>query len=280
MKHSQKKSSNKFEPTLYIFLSVDIIESTNIKYSDQGVKKWLPLFNDFYDNFPLIFNIKLQDNKKQELVKGYKCNYINIGLWKSLGDELLFSKELEHSKDMVHILFSFIETIEAYIKIYKDKRGEDIHLKGTAWLAGFPVMNTIIESQKKIDYIGPSIDLGFRLSKFANRHRFIISCDIAYILSLWTINEFDFYYLGEQKLRGVLKGELYPIFYLRSSTGPPKPKDNDLLQKLESSNVQTYCEEYINSSDFLILPFIEGDDTINKKPENYDKRLKEIIALL
>ena len=69
-----------------------------------------------------------------------------------------------------------------------------LRVKGTAWVAGFPVRNIELYIPKNMhknkaepecvrDFLGPSIDLGFRLSKKASEARLILSPSLAYLIA-------------------------------------------------------------------------------------------------
>lgn len=139
-------------------------------------------------------------------------------------------------------------------------------MKSTCWTAGFPFRNREVvldpninlragrvenyyresgkllnqhyrnpaKSKLAIDYIGPSIDTGFRLSGYATGRKMITSVDVAYLISMTQvdgeIHRLDFFYDGSVSLKGLLGGSNYPIFWLDMSTTDSLAKKEDKLK--------------------------------------------------
>jgi hypothetical protein len=150
------------------------------------------------------------------------------------------------------------------------------------WLAGFPINNRIVEiqpigmesSESIIDFIGPSIDCGFRLSKWASPRRLVIGLDLLwmFVAAQQKCNEvkdygwITFRYLGERELKGVFSGKPYPIFWcdLHSSETEEEDKWNQLPPVCTNSAIISFCEKINNKTidcDF-IKPFIVKDPSM------------------
>lgn len=271
------------EPKLILFLSVDVVGST--AYKNRHVEKdriqpWLPLFKDFYRDFPLSFNDVCNEEKKvSDFSNVIRENDIYPAIWKSLGDELIFYIKLDHYKKAEFYVLCFKKTIERYSKIIKKKELEDLGLKATAWLAGFPVINAEIEIDSEkgvVDFIGPLIDIGFRLSKFASEQKFVISVDLVLMLSYQTPGDYRIYYDGMVQLKGVLDNKFYPIIWLDMFNDNNRI-DSGIKLKCEKEELQKFCKQYIKETGRpIIKPFIEHDEIFHEKPENYDKDLEEL----
>lgn len=143
------------------------------------------------------------------------------------------------------------------------------------------------KSRLAIDYIGPSIDTGFRLSGYASGRKFICSVDVAYLISMTQVDgevdRIDFYYDGSASLKGVLGGSNYPIFWVDMSSGESLARKEDKLKTQSacaSQDVKEYCEAfYIEHRQFTFRPFIEGDigQTLAKKPPWYEEYHRTLV---
>jgi hypothetical protein len=276
----------KSKPKLFLFLSIDVINSTALKVDDfdeslkarnvraqvySQIKKrieWMLKFKDLYDDFLSIFT---QYCSKSSLEKPK--------LWKALGDELVFCFKIEKSDDVPNLIYCFRSAINEYEKPAKN----GLKFKATAWVAGTPFLNMVIDSSSggADDYIGPLIDIGFRLKEYANDIKFVVSADLAYIL-LKTRPKFHIYYDGDVKLKGVFNNKIpYPIYWLNKNA-----KNNTLKAKLierkspNSKKTLQLIREFIKSQNIIFFPFIEKDKILNNKPKYYDGFCKIITRNL
>jgi hypothetical protein len=151
-----------------IFFSVDLIGSTEKKFKqlDNLDSSWITELSEFIDDFPSTLD--------ESFIR-----------WKTLGDEILFYKEVHSSTD---ILLAANKATYAINKFNRERADEKMKCKGTIWGAGFPVTNRAIYEKldkepphcpPKIDFVGPSIDLGFRLSKFSTQMKMVVSFRLA-----------------------------------------------------------------------------------------------------
>jgi hypothetical protein len=99
-----------------------------------------------------------------------------------------------------------------------------LRLKGSAWLAKFPSPNIEVEVPElakdgrttPTDFIGPDIDLGFRLGKFAHPSTVCVSLDLLDVVLRAANRELlDCYLAGREELKGVLFGRPYPVVWAR-----------------------------------------------------------------
>jgi hypothetical protein len=114
-----------------------------------------------------------------------------------LGDELIFAKKLTSGIEAFVAVCAAKQAITDYSKKLREhqrnrrKDGEQYafptQLKGTMWHAGFPIKNMKVvkdeQPQVPIDYIGPSIDLGFRLAKLSTPWHMAISAPLAWMVA-------------------------------------------------------------------------------------------------
>lgn len=165
-----------------IFVSVDLIGSTEYKQREyfQGIE-WTSAFLDFYDRAPKLLRDCYDSIQAFPIEAGITERLTPI---KYIGDEILFSARLDfHGQILDHVQalrkFSYnMNESEAKAKL---------PCKITIWGASFPVLNrkipVVIASNTIDDYIGRSIDIGFRLTSFSTRRKMAISLGIAVLVS-------------------------------------------------------------------------------------------------
>lgn len=189
---------------LRLFLSVDIVNSTALKQEfREKDDSWLSIARSFYTAFPTFVASALDALPAVDAAS-------KPILWKAIGDELVFVSEIERM-DAIPTLLRALRT--AVNRWNREKEGAGVLVKGGAWLAGFPVMNSIIPGEVKgrHDYIGSSIDTGFRLCRFASPRHLVIGIEVAYVVAQLAdplVNELHFE--GRQEIRGGSEGPALP----------------------------------------------------------------------
>lgn len=175
-------------PRLYVFFSFDLVNSTAYKVVKK--EKWPVVFAHFY----------------QVLKKEMKQGFPDVKVWKYIGDEILFFKELDTRASLFEIIPTASEVLANTLKHLDSLFQEDfkgLSLKGAIWCAPVTVMrgeelkNLQKEKAQNIenialdllydehtlrDFIGPDIDIGFRISNYVEKEKLVISCDFAYLL--------------------------------------------------------------------------------------------------
>lgn len=215
-----------------LFLSVDIAGSTKFKASRPSIKiddsateifspeaSWVQVFENFFSDFPNRFNNNLlkELSNKTHFTKGLENH---LRLWKMLGDELIFVVPIKTEADAGYTLIAFEQTITDYQKTIKSKHPE-LKLKGVAWTAGFPIRNRRVSVRQADggqvdDYIGPDMDIGFRLGKLARPGPIIASMDLIDILigRSYRLIPFNCVFVGWETLKGVFADKPYPVHWL------------------------------------------------------------------
>ncbi len=208
------------EPGVYLFFSFDLVNSTQFKASHPN--DWPVVVTRFYE---LIVN-ELTTRASSAIV------------WKFVGDEVLFFKQIRQRKDL-HIalpaaLDALLATMDVLHKNFPLSR-ELLAIKGTVWVAeARPVepsaagsiksrsRNIIVEparspNEMRRDFLGPEIDAGFRISKFALRRRLVVSAELACLLyrerASYAAVEKQLKIVSFQTLKGVWAGRHYPIVW-------------------------------------------------------------------
>jgi hypothetical protein len=270
---------------LILFLSVDVVNSTAYKHDNttDQVQPWLPFFVQFFNQFRGYFerHIRSESQLGQDPFRFFRGQKVDIPrLWKMIGDEQVFTVKLTHYKQALLYVDAFRDAVREYEKEIDDKF--DLSLKATAWVAGFPVGNAKIvikeDEGKRVDYIGPLIDIGFRLAKFASPKKFVVSVDLALLL-MHDNSQLRFHYDGKVPLKGVLGDQGYPVIWVAI-----KEDNEDLEQRLfkktDESELQSFCGRYIEDTGRpMMRPFIDGDGIFNEVPDYYEEEYQQIAEL-
>lgn len=313
---------------LRLFLSADIIGSTALKQTPRNPLQvtnveWFPILQGFYIEAQLAFlgawERGLPENAKEKALHwGPKPEF-----WKVIGDEIVFTKELTDSHQLTKVLACWVSALD-YVRKYIRERDPRLDVKCTAWTAGFPLVNKEValpraldhdrepvtdyfkeagrlldirykkggDAKVAVDYIGPSIDIGFRLTQFATARKFILSVGVAYMLSSRNAESSEpriskFRYDGSAVLKGVFGGTRYPVFWLDLAMPGDLALLEDQLTKPEDctpSDVYRYCAKFFEEMEpYTFKPFIESDSETDfkAKPDYYDDaigRLSENYA--
>jgi hypothetical protein len=189
-------------------------------------------------------------------------------------------------------------------------------LKGSAWLAGFPVCNAEIPMVSDLpsgpdagavtgfDYAGPAIDIGFRISKLASPHRLIVSAEVAYLLTIAGRGGEIVHHLHPDRpaeLKGILGGEEYPVFWIdcfrevnrepwleriknTSHTADQEgfyAGQDALSPQAKREDIRKFLESWFERhSEILMKPFVPRDASLKLLPPSYWEKLELVQAEL
>jgi hypothetical protein len=284
-------------------ISVDLVGSTALKQRGGidalDTVRWVHWFNGFYDSFQEFLR-RQYDQLPDSLASFDWVPDERPRLWKRNGDELLLHVQVkDHREALVHLV-ALRHALAGYREHWASalperttvheaarKREFPMDLKATAWVAGFPVTNIGVpwDDHDPADFIGPQIDLGFRLAKRAARDRIVLDLGLALLLAT-AMNDLELadsvavLYTGTKELADILEGLPYPIF----AVDVPHPVDEAAkalaggpvaLQASGPAKVVTYAEEFLRHSHGLVRPFIYGDDHFRLEPRWHARLEKE-----
>lgn len=265
--------------SLRIFLSADLAGSTAFK-QNHSANEWQDFFRGFYSQLPTYVEQEFGPAESR------------LALWKTIGDEIVFSAELRISRDAPRMVQAFRKGVAAYRReIITPERGLDV--KCAAWTAGFPVGNLQVElpgSGGQYDYIGPGMDIGFRLVKEASPRRMLVSVELACILSLPAFDEPQIIVGPSLSLKGVGKGRRYPCLWLdcfpaADSAGWDSIElGEEALRKAWPSaaaadELHRWCRAWIeHMGPPFHVPFIESDEWIGTPPPGYAEMLAQVTT--
>ncbi|MDD5139068.1 MAG: hypothetical protein PHY43_02275 [Verrucomicrobiales bacterium] len=208
------------QPGVHLFFSFDLVNSTQFKASHPN--DWPVVVTRFYE---LIIN-------------EFTTRLGSAIVWKFVGDEVLFFKEVVKKEELFLALpaahAALLATMDVLHKRFPLSR-ELLAIKGTVWIAEVqPIQpsdassiqltsrNIIVETGRSPsgmirDFLGPEIDTGFRISKFALRRRLVVSAELASVLyrekTSYPEIEKRLKIVSFQTLKGVWGGRHYPIVW-------------------------------------------------------------------
>lgn len=213
------------ERCLRMFLSVDVSGSTEYKNKhskfNDYTKHWARFYKSFFEDFPSVFTA--------EYYGQFKKSRRIPSVWKCLGDEIIYQDKIIDSGESNKLVSAFCEAIAAYDDELRNGKFRDsgLRVKGTCWSAGFPIRNSVLlvptsEDKQIQDYVGPDMDIGFRLSKASRPGRVVVSMDVADILTQTNqVDPFVFHHVGWEVFKGVFGDKPYPIFWITKETQLP-----------------------------------------------------------
>lgn len=269
------------ESYVRLFVSVDLVGSTAYKNGTENAQDgskygsgppWADVFKNFYNGFPKWFERPLDGYLSLE-------PEIRPRLVKTIGDELLLQAMIRTHHDARNIIRFLSAALPAYTNT--NLSDKPLLLKATAWVAGFPINNFEVPFEEEGgksgggDYIGPSIDTGFRIAKMATPSKLVVSVDLALLL-LQGQDALDLHFEGTENLKGVLGGKPYPILWFTVAG-----RDSELLRaeldlrrdRPTKDALQRYCEKYIDSCEgtWLIRPYLREDAAFQGIPSWHQK---------
>lgn len=275
--------------TYRMFASVDISGSTAFKHAKR--KTWIKVFEQFFEDFPS----RIQESWERIPSEARGRPKAPFQVWKYVGDEILFVADLACHEEALwhsHVLLSAVDSYEPELR-----KQPHLGLKACMWTAGFPVANSEVQlhratdfGDKIDDFLGPDIDLGFRIAGFADRRRVPINIQLVYLLQRAKSNlvqSQDYHpcisYSSSEVLKGVLGNKPYPIFWIDRHKGELTAED-ELLgnnHKIDSGSIDRFVIEFIEENiPDIRYPFIvtDNDQTISQPTKDVYEQLIELIS--
>lgn len=268
-------------PRFLLFFSVDITGSTAYKHNKEE-ESWRQLFIDFYQDFPTLLQQECENITSRERDAAAHSNFFEVSsalispfLWKGIGDELIFYTEITDSIYISFYVEAFRNTVHNYSSLIKSKR-QTLGCKATAWTAEVPVNNASVyirygNSHIHEDFIGSAIDRGFRIAKYASEMKFVISVELAWLLTYESA--FELRYDGDYELKGVVEKSGYPIIWLNMTR---IGQEYALRPSAPTEELRKFCTEYIERHFALERPYIPNSSRHNTPPKGYQEKLAKL----
>jgi hypothetical protein len=242
-------------------------------------------------------------NRKKK--NGGNRNYLGDSpiLWKTIGDEIIFRKYISNHREVretIGVWTKVVKDIEAQFHEIPDI--PHLRIKATSWLGEFPIQNKVLISGNRregegssarhvdltnpierleqlanfektpvpsgleIDFIGPAIDIGFRLAKLSTARKYVVSIDTAYLLILagGPTDRMEIRYDGRTRIPGLFNTPEYPVFWIDMAGEGDSEKIEDKLLGRPTAHlpdVIAFCEKfYEEKKTFIYKPFIPTDE--------------------
>lgn len=200
---------------LVMFLSADVVGSTAFKASTigaDGQALWLEAFETLFRELPLIFIGKLAEHffDEDDLPQG--------GVWKVMGDEVVFAVLPETVGHAQRVAAAFGDAVAQYDQRIAQRW--PLRIRGCCWGAEMGARNRAIEipemfggsKRPYVDFLGPDVDIGFRLSGHSRPGELILSPNLAEAFARQhTQHGLQYHYVGEAPLKGVCGGQPFPL---------------------------------------------------------------------
>lgn len=281
---TEEQFAERSKPALRLFLSVDLENSTKLKQGRRSEgESWLSVVLDFATSFPQLFKARLQEHARLQGLPEPQMPPI----WKMLGDELLFVQALEKADEARVLLDAFRPALAHWNKEVAEgtSRGR-LFVKGAAWLAGFPIANAVIDAgDGREDYVGPSIDAGFRIARLATRRRLPVSVDLAWLLlHLRPATSLPLHFDGPALLKGVAEETGYPSLWLEVGDSDYVKAERQMLGydgQSNSEEMERLCGLFIREFGVPAhIPFLASDADFVEKPPGYEHDLRQHVEWL
>jgi 8-oxo-dGTP pyrophosphatase MutT (NUDIX family) len=223
------------QPEFYVFFSFDLVNSTLFKSLNQA--EWPLVTHKFYEFV-------------EDSLRKHVSDAGDIRLWKYVGDELLLYRRIRSLADLRACVPAAHQTLLRTAKHlwmqFPDTRTV-LAVKATVWCAKVvepapadlqvareqagardgkaekPIYpNILVRANDEMgrgqrDFLGPDIDIGFRIAKHALRQRLVVSADLAYLLFRDRAEdergELGLRIVSFEQLKGVWDNRHYPIFW-------------------------------------------------------------------
>lgn len=263
-----------------LFFSIDLVGSTDFKgkaqreafLANKADTGWPQIFGSFYRDVSQAFVSKAHDLEKKFAEEGVPCKIV---LWKPIGDELTFySSQIPSEHHVAIFCHAFSRIIERFDREYREEH--KLGVKGTVWSAGFPHRNKMVRFDPRLppyfgvihisedefgdslligptctfDFLGPDIDLGFRLCHESVPGRVLVSLEVAVLLALSPYSPsylVRLFHVGWSRLKGVHGGTPYPIIWIDTHELHVKPTPRSAFEEADNP----YSQKYLSGSGFL-----------------------------
>ncbi|MFV1980927.1 MAG: hypothetical protein ACC655_07220 [Rhodothermia bacterium] len=215
---------------IVLFLSVDIAGATAYKVEHPASEEddgWLDAFEKFFRLTPLRFLGRVaQAFMAQPEIP-------DTSVWRVLGDETIFIARPRSPMEVQQIIIAFLRTIHDCNETIMSEY--ELGVRGCVWAAQMSGRNRAIHIPEMhasyLDYLGPDVDTGFRISGFADAGEVSFSYNVLKALESLPPNDLlRFRSLGTKVLKGVITHEPYPVVVSTAADaldGPPDSAGSD-----------------------------------------------------
>ena len=216
---------------LYFFLSLDLVNSTAYKAKNPDWK----------------FRIRMFYDEAKDFWTNHQGPFQPV-VWKYAGDEVLFYSRIGSVAELAQAVVASsaaVLRVCSTVEKWSEKSSTRLFVKGTCWCAyaeyqapapeseisagGSKARNIVFQTpfgadggQLSLDFLGPEIDAGFRISSASAKKALVVSAEMAGLLHKRAERD-----LGDRlrvieyrQLKGVWDGRHYPIVWYRPEWSP------------------------------------------------------------
>lgn len=208
-----------------MFMSADVVGSTSFKVQAQRAgDDWLEAFASLFRELPLVFmgEVAMAFAEHDEVPEA--------GVWKVMGDEVILIALPGSAEEAEGLAVAFCNTVRRCDQRLSERW--PLNLRGTCWAAHLGKRNRRIEIPEMfggrdgspyIDFLGPDVDTGFRLSAHAGHGEVIVSPNLLESLAARGDAALRFHDAGSARLKGVVQGEPFPLWIASADGQSPRP---------------------------------------------------------
>jgi hypothetical protein len=185
---------------------------------------WANVVGTFYSDFQTEFRTRMQDAEAEmQITSDWPKR--DVEPWKAVGDELIYVFEVCSRRQLHWIVIAFLAALRRIDSAIADQNSQhNLRLKGSAWVAGFPVRNRQVRlpgKQEAFDYLGPEVDAGFRIGKCTRPGMLAVSVELAELLAEipTALRPMTGMIVGWEQLKGVWDDKHYPVIWVDFPTG-------------------------------------------------------------
>lgn len=293
---------------IYVFISIDLVNSTIFK--TRYTQYWPLVIRSFYNIVTSALGVEEAYRSKEaigyigtkEKFDSEKMKTKGFKVWKLVGDEVLLCHKIVSVSEVLNTVrimhYITCNIMKLFVKKGKDFFKDDsksfeefsriaqrhLSAKTTIWCAKcgeeitldcpnmlYDSSNYMDSEGTYLDFLGPDIDAGFRLCRYAEKNKVIISPNLVSLLSTQMEKKEETELCGEIRscfrivsyveLEDVWEKRLYPVFlYCPQENG--NMNNNNWKELFEYDEVKTSkLSKYI----------FEVDDFYNSKEYSYEK---------
>lgn len=213
------------ESDVVMFMSADVVGSTSFKVQAQRAEEdWLEAFASLFRELPLVFmgQVALAFDEHDEVPQ--------TGVWKVMGDEVILIAQPETAAAAEAFTVAFCNTVRQCDRRLAERW--PLNLRGTCWAARLGKRNRRIEIPEMfgghdgspyVDFLGPDVDTGFRLSAHAGHGEVIVSPNLLESLAAREHTPLRFHDAGSASLKGVVQGQPFPLWIASADGQSQRP---------------------------------------------------------
>jgi hypothetical protein len=208
-------------PRTYFFGSFDLVNATQFK--SQHPERWQKTIWEFYQNV------------KAALKKDLHSEAV---IWKFAGDEVLFWISPTEKRELCNCVLETYNVLQQLDKRIRSETDDLLRVKGACWAAlscrpeagkfsetaesdtENSAPNLVVtlgadEQAPSLDFVGPDIDTGFRVSTCTFKSVLTVSAELAaFLMRNAEIPMYEMLHLvGYRSLKGIWNGRPYPVVW-------------------------------------------------------------------